>query len=91
ARSDGLKALQHTAPRRGCILPILLKDCPFVIIRILAQGCRSETEATLGTPAPLYPNPNGVASLPESIPGVFLIPALAMLIRFPDKREKNSN
>jgi len=60
-------------------------------IRILAQGCRSETEATLGNPPPRIPNPNGVASLPESIPGVFLIPALAMLIRFPDKREKNSN
>jgi len=40
---------------------------------------------------PGYTNPNGVASVPESIPGVFLIPALAMLIRFPDKREKNSN
>ena len=41
-------------------------------IRILAQGCRSETEATLGTPPPGYPNPNGVASVPESIPDVFL-------------------
>ena len=47
-------------------------------IRILAQGCRSRAEATLGTPYSVYPNPNGVASVPESFPDVFLIPALAM-------------
>ena len=38
----------------------------------------SRAEATLGTPDPGYPNPNGVASVPESIPDVFLIPALVM-------------
>ena len=47
-------------------------------IRISAQGWRSGTEATLGAPDPGYSNPNGVASVPESIPDVFLIPALAM-------------
>ncbi len=47
-------------------------------IRILAQGCRSRAEATLGNPDPGYPNPNGVASVPESIPDVFSAPALAM-------------
>jgi hypothetical protein len=41
-------------------------------IRILAQGCRSRAEATLVTPDPGYPNPNGVASVPESFPDVFL-------------------
>ena len=41
-------------------------------IRISAQGWRSGTEPTLDTPAPGYPNPNGVASVPESIPDVFL-------------------
>jgi hypothetical protein len=58
-------------------------------IRILAQGCRpalrsSEArrrEQSGGYPGysrPRYPNPNGVASVPESFPDVFLIPALAM-------------
>ena len=47
-------------------------------IRISAQGCRSRAEATLGTPNPVYPNPNGVASVPDSIPDVILFPALAM-------------
>ena len=52
-------------------------------IRILAQGCRpalrsSEArrreQATLRTPHSGYPNPNGVASVPESIPDVFPVP-----------------
>jgi hypothetical protein len=47
-------------------------------IRILAQGCQSRAEATLGNPYSGYPNPNGVASVPESIPDVFPVPALAM-------------
>ena len=34
----------------------------------------SRAEATLGTPDPEYPNPNGVASVPESIPDVFPVP-----------------
>ena len=38
----------------------------------------SRAEATLGTPDPGYPNPNGVASVPESILDVFFAPALAM-------------
>ncbi|MBG7607269.1 MAG: hypothetical protein IZT59_04480 [Verrucomicrobia bacterium] len=42
-------------------------------IRILAQGCRSRAEATLGTP-----DPNGVASVPESISDVLHALALAM-------------
>lgn len=29
-------------------------------------------------PHPIFPNPNGVASMPESIPDVSLVPALAM-------------
>ena len=51
-------------------------------IRILARGCRSRAEATLGTPAPLYPNPNGVASVPESIPDVFLALRQSGMTRF---------
>jgi len=38
----------------------------------------SGEKATLGTPRPVYPKPDGVASVPESMPDVFLIPALAM-------------
>ena len=51
-------------------------------IRISARGWRSGTEPTLGNPYSGYPNPNGVASVPESIPDVFLALRQSGMTRF---------
>jgi len=47
-------------------------------IRFSSPGLPEQGGAYLGSSAPGYPNPNGVASVPESISDVFHAPALAM-------------